>query len=95
MGFHRKPFLSLFVYVPWTPLLTLYMITSSPVQSYSKRVANAKSDKYHQNVHKRGKVYEGREVNSNLPTSHTKFWDSLPCSSCPAIFIDLKEAGIS
>ncbi|CAL5224780.1 g7522 [Coccomyxa viridis] len=29
--------------------------------SYSKRVANAKSDKYHQNIHKRGKVFEGKE----------------------------------
>ena len=32
------------------------------MQSYSKRVANAKSDKYHQNIHKRGKVFEGKEV---------------------------------
>lgn len=31
-------------------------------QSYSKRIANAKSDKYHSNVHKRGKVWEGKEV---------------------------------
>ena len=37
------------------------------MQSYSKRVANAKSDKYHQNIHKRGKVFEGKEVNG---TSH-------------------------
>ncbi len=69
------------------------MTTSGLLQSYSKRVANAKSDKYHQNVHKRGKVYEGREVNSNLPTCHTNFWDFLPCPLCPATSIDLKKAG--
>ena len=32
------------------------------MQSYSKRVANAKSDKYHSNVHKRGKVWDGKEA---------------------------------
>ena len=34
------------------------------VQSYSKRVANAKSDKYHSNILKRGKVSDGKEVGS-------------------------------
>ncbi|KAK9905630.1 hypothetical protein WJX75_003537 [Coccomyxa subellipsoidea] len=29
--------------------------------SYSKRIANAKSDKYHNNIHKRGKVWDGKE----------------------------------
>ncbi|BDA47425.1 g11674 [Coccomyxa elongata] len=29
--------------------------------SYSKRIANAKSDKYHSNIHKRGKVWDGKE----------------------------------
>ena len=37
-------------------------VLSAALQSYSKRIANAKSDKYHSNVHKRGKVWEGKEV---------------------------------
>lgn len=36
------------------------------LQSYSKRIANAKSDKYHNNIHKRGKVWDGKEVRSSL-----------------------------
>ncbi len=51
-----------FVTVAYPKDVTPGLKTCTFMQSYSKRVANAKSDKYHQNIHKRGKVFEGKEV---------------------------------
>jgi hypothetical protein len=41
---------------------TFHNLCSVCLQSYSKRVANARSDKYHSNILKRGKVSDGKEV---------------------------------
>ena len=69
-----------FMYCAWK--LPTWSKRAIAMQSYSKRVANAKSDKYHQNIHKRGKVFEGKEVSGNSHPSHHGPMSSFQASLC-------------